>query len=1377
MNILRELASQIRERLHGESTDHRFTPDDEVIFSYELNNVCALVTSGLTKKELRRLGKHLVGSETATYQQFVSANKKSDLADFLFGYMQENSQIEPALAWIHEHLPHKYEKYEPFYDLDTSPIEPDEEIGKEANQPGEINGSEDCVAEKRIDSTQADTRPTKQKQTERQDQEALDRRQKRLIYREIREELSSLTARECEVSEIAELICRYGGHPKILLNALGPSYLDSSHTAMIRRYLSGETSELDEHIVAQQLLLERRSLLEDRLPNPAVFPVETDEYGPKVEAVTLTEVRLLLRELLGEGFQNLEIKDDFPVDRIGEHLIYLEFSDGVRVPWTIRLELQHDELPPDCREALPNVLPIEVSETEDVLEKMKIYLAEASPKDILEYYPRVSAVLATAYRAGYWKNTWVQDLLSDWRRRQDEYRTALELSKVRELVERLDRSGPWQIPEEDDTEDLDGQRVIEVAQEAFSTSKKLSRYEFDFVFDGDTSESNLSVEVLWNGRAAGTLNLLRVASYLPTDIHKVIKRTDTDGVGDLTSTSREQLLKAADRETSRALKIVDGAGHIDYRARARRLASICHTLLERGEVESIQFKRTLTCYYAAKGGELFDSDVLGARRYYLLFFRMLYREKMLAHLKAIREFDYPVLAAFFATYLSQKARKTSIPNYRQVLGKDYRQLRRQAPMLWRAAQLGAESRQSLFAAMLELYLIDDNFVCTLLDDLRQIRGAGPYDLGYLSVGAQSLPRDVVAFLFERVPHSIPDEQLSGFLMAVLGTSDIAQQVLEDFNRVLIAARKFVAAQDVVQKSTLYTDVDREFLQTRRVVDRLIGTRLRLSERTRKRGVPLRRLLQEIKKYVDRTHRDFFKSARLQVRINTFELPRDQLSPVELQVVNTEVGPANKIAVKIENNSTLRAKEYRVQLEPLFGKEKRVEALWILPLSDKAVELRGAIEYSDQESQDKTKQVPFQSTIRVSDPKNFVPYRSPYISGDPVRNSEMFFGRREELDEIVRLLRGHYQDRITVIHGQRRIGKTSILWQFKDGDPELLKVPALKEIRRSYLPVLVDFERLTEESPTWQIYQHIYKDIRRELDLVDIHIDQIPITSFRDLPADALLEGFIVDAIQLLDSKDLRLLLMFDEFDTLIRNKGEERGLFGFLREMIIKYGRQISFLFVGADELVEMMKTRTNRLYDMASGTVLKVQDLTLKESRQLIVQPMSRANPEFEWAEGAVQLIIHLTAGNPYYIQTLCDRVVNSLIAGKRSRATTIDVELGAKKAANTIGTLADIVKRLSCTPERVVLTCIADITRHERLERVWVTASQIEQHLHDVSPRFPWEEIPGVLRTLQERYILDQRETSEWEMEYSIRVPLLRMYIQNSLKLGDVLREGGYV
>ena len=54
--------------------------------------------------------------------------------------------------------------------------------------------------------------------------------------------------------------------------------------------------------------------------------------------------------------------------------------------------------------------------------------------------------------------------------------------------------------------------------------------------------------------------------------------------------------------------------------------------------------------------------------------------------------------------------------------------------------------------------------------------------------------------------------------------------------------------------------------------------------------------------------------------------------------------------------------------------------------------------------------------------------NPYIAGNPLTGTEMFFGRSDVFDFIHQALSGQHQDNVLVLYGQRRTGKTSILYQ-------------------------------------------------------------------------------------------------------------------------------------------------------------------------------------------------------------------------------------------------------------------------------------------------------------------------------------------------------------
>src|SRR5881409_2792815 len=83
------------------------------------------------------------------------------------------------------------------------------------------------------------------------------------------------------------------------------------------------------------------------------------------------------------------------------------------------------------------------------------------------------------------------------------------------------------------------------------------------------------------------------------------------------------------------------------------------------------------------------------------------------------------------------------------------------------------------------------------------------------------------------------------------------------------------------------------------------------------------------------------------------------------------------------------------------------------------------------------------------PTAFTPISpNPFIVGNPVRDREMFFGREAEFDDVRRLCQGASRGGLLVFCGERRSGKTSILFQFTDG-----------RLGPDFIPVLIDMQSM------------------------------------------------------------------------------------------------------------------------------------------------------------------------------------------------------------------------------------------------------------------------------------------------------------------------------
>jgi len=79
--------------------------------------------------------------------------------------------------------------------------------------------------------------------------------------------------------------------------------------------------------------------------------------------------------------------------------------------------------------------------------------------------------------------------------------------------------------------------------------------------------------------------------------------------------------------------------------------------------------------------------------------------------------------------------------------------------------------------------------------------------------------------------------------------------------------------------------------------------------------------------------------------------------------------------------------------------------------------------------------------------------NPFISGEPVRREDMFFGRRELLQKIVDTLHNNS----IMIHGERRIGKTTLLYQLNN------HLWGLEDEEYWFVPLYVDLEGTEEDA--------------------------------------------------------------------------------------------------------------------------------------------------------------------------------------------------------------------------------------------------------------------------------------------------------------------------
>jgi tetratricopeptide (TPR) repeat protein len=348
--------------------------------------------------------------------------------------------------------------------------------------------------------------------------------------------------------------------------------------------------------------------------------------------------------------------------------------------------------------------------------------------------------------------------------------------------------------------------------------------------------------------------------------------------------------------------------------------------------------------------------------------------------------------------------------------------------------------------------------------------------------------------------------------------------------------------------------------------------------------------------------------------------------------------------------------------------------------------------------------------------------NPYIAGAPVVEPSMFFGRHDVFQWIEHSLEGKFVNHILVIHGQRRVGKTSVLKQIPNTLP------------KSYIQVFFDLQGRTSTTLDrflWWLAREISRVLKQEHGLV------VPVPEREAFTSDPeiLLTQFLPALQPLLGER--KLLLTFDEFDTLEQPDIREtlaRPLILTLRRMFELESLSFIFSIGSSGHKLENMQASYTDFFKTA--LYRKISFLDREDCFQLITRPVSEI---LEYEPKARQRIYEVTAGHPYFTQLVCHELFSLCQkTGKRSLS-----------AEDVDGILDDVIERGTVnlkftwdeapSLEKWMLACLAQPPSSSPLEggRVLV---ELQEMLHQQRVRYSDPDFNAALIHLRDKDILSE-------------------------------------
>ncbi len=368
-----------------------------------------------------------------------------------------------------------------------------------------------------------------------------------------------------------------------------------------------------------------------------------------------------------------------------------------------------------------------------------------------------------------------------------------------------------------------------------------------------------------------------------------------------------------------------------------------------------------------------------------------------------------------------------------------------------------------------------------------------------------------------------------------------------------------------------------------------------------------------------------------------------------------------------------------------------------------------------------------------------PLVQPFSPGRPVDQPGRFVGRAEELNRLRDHLLSSAPAGSLLVHGPRRIGKTSLLKYLR----------SLPDVGRRYRHVFVDFSDIRGENALFYDPALVIRRIVRRIARQRRPEQRVPIPSLEAFQEDAV-GAFAEFLDDLMGTKAQKpILLAFDElgiFHEWAQRHDTSDQFFYWLRSLM-QHESRLVFLFATSDDVVELL--RHEGIYEILNvTTTVPLGPLTEENARALISRPLQG---EVFFDRGVLDEIVRVIGRHPFYLQIFGASLVSYLNEQRRREVLHQDVERIVVHLAETLSEATFRHLWNEADPYQVlVLSALAAVPSHahDRGESVRQVQGRLAEHGMPLSP----ERVQTVLETLVRRQTL-QKEWDERQGVYLYR------------------------
>jgi hypothetical protein len=472
----------------------------------------------------------------------------------------------------------------------------------------------------------------------------------------------------------------------------------------------------------------------------------------------------------------------------------------------------------------------------------------------------------------------------------------------------------------------------------------------------------------------------------------------------------------------------------------------------------------------------------------------------------------------------------------------------------------------------------------------------------------------------------------------------------------------------------------------------------------------------------------------------------------LALNNVGRSPASNLVVELLPGERYTVDDSRAELAVLpTGRTAEVELRARPSPSVDTFRAEFRITYDDRERAGKTEL--FADRVRLLTPPTvFRPISNPYATGRPLRaGSPVFFGREDIFEFIRENLGGPGSENVLVLVGQRRMGKTSILRQ----------LPA--HLSEGYVSVFLDGQALAIEGGMAGLFYDIALEISEALGGPGIALQPPALGDLEEKLSLAFEKRFLGQVAEALGER--ALLLLFDEFEELemrVRSGRLPPTIFPYLRHLM-QHSQNVAFIFAGTHRLEELTADYWSTLFNIA--LYKRVHFLDTDAARRLIMEPVQSYGLLYD--DLAINKMLRVTAGHPYFLQLLCHTLVNLHNRERLSYITIGDVNRTLGEVVRLGEAHLAFLWGESKKEERAVLMALAWMISAGEPGTRGAIAGLLEEHGLQIDPA----EVSALTEGLVRREIV--RETGPEAGRYEFTVDLIRLWIDETRSLGRVVEE----